>query len=159
MEMAEGAVGDGDEFEAEVAGGLPEGEDIFAEVGEDDALDAEASGGAVHAGADFVEFEDLFEGGGGEEVLFVVALGWPCVEALGEAAEVGLFVRAVERVGGLIGIAVFSHHPVSGEPVGGELVAERSGDVFGEEVEVVADVEAGGALADAGVGGFEMREG
>jgi len=50
------------------------------------------------------------------------------------------------------------HEEVAGEPVGGELLGEGVGDVFGEEVEVVAYVEACGALADAGVGGFEMGE-
>ncbi len=56
-------------------------------------------------------------------------------------------------------VALLGHDPVAGEPIGGELVGEGIGEVFGEEEEVVADVEACGALADAGVGGFEMGEG
>jgi len=96
---AQVVVGDGEDFEIEMLGGLVVGEHVFAEVGEEDALGVKAAGGEGEAIADLLELEDAFEGFGGEEMLFVVALGGPALKALGGALEEGFFVGAVLGVG------------------------------------------------------------
>jgi len=157
-------VGDGENVEIEFFRGEIVGQHIFAEVCENHTTPPPLSPptdtihDACHAGFDFVELEDTFDDIGGEQMLATGASGGPFGEALSGAFHEALFMRSEKRMRRLLRITLQSHHEVTGKPVGGELMTERFGNVFGQEIEIVADIETGGALADAGAGGFEMSE-